>query len=71
MRTRNGKWTKTSFWLELVFLVVIVVLVMRTGADRLDFVIALLVGFVWGHRLTKEPDIFQRMFGLKRKCSSR
>lgn len=71
MAAHSGKWSKTSFWLELAFLAVIVVLVLWHGADRLDFIIALLVGFVWGHRITKEPDIFHRMFGLKRKCSSR
>lgn len=71
MAARTGKWSKKAFWLELLFLAVIVTLVMWHGADRIDFVIALLVGFVWGHRVTTEPDIFQRMFGLKRKCSSR
>lgn len=71
MATRNGKWSKTAFWWELAFLVIVAGLAMWKGPDRFDFIIALLIGFVWGHRVTKEPDIFKRMFGLKSKCSSR
>lgn len=64
----KGKWSKTAFWLELAFVVVLAVLVLWHGPDRIDFVIALLVGFIWGHRLTKEPCIFKRYI-LRKKCN--
>lgn len=63
----KGKWSKTAFWFELVFVVAITVAVMLHGASRIDFAIALLVGFIWGHRVTKEPCIFKRMI-LRKKC---
>lgn len=64
----KGKWSKTAFWLELAFIVCITVMAMWKGPDRFDFVIALLVGFVWGNRVTKEPCIYKRMI-LRKKCS--
>ncbi|ANZ48773.1 hypothetical protein BIZ83_gp080 [Erwinia phage vB_EamM_ChrisDB] len=67
MAKQTGKWSKTSFWLELAFVVILSAMAMWKGPDRFDFIIALLVGFVWGARYVKEPCIFKRMI-LRKKC---
>ena len=64
---KSKKWSKTAFWCELAFIVTIAAMAMWKGPDRFDFVIAMLAGFVWGARVTKEPCIFKRMI-LRKKC---
>ncbi|QVW28715.1 hypothetical protein pEaSNUABM8_00218 [Erwinia phage pEa_SNUABM_8] len=64
---KSKKWTAKSFWLELAFVVLLTGMAMWKGPDRFDFIIALLVGFVWGMRFAKEPCIFKRMI-LRKKC---
>lgn len=66
---KDRRWSPLAFWLEVAFIVLFLVLVLYKGPDRIDLVIGLLLGFVWGHRVTKEPCIFKRMV-LRRKCDS-
>lgn len=70
MTTQTGKskkWSKIGFWLELIFVVLLIALAMWKGPDRFDFIVALMVGAVWGIRWAKDPYIFKRVV-LRKKC---
>lgn len=66
-KKKDGKWTPLTFWLELVFVAIVVGLALYKGPDRFDLIIAIFCGYVWGYRIAKDPCMFKRII-LRQKC---